>query len=159
MLLEEMKLSCPQCGYVFDDNATTSRPSFCPKCGSTLNVAKPAPFNMALIEKQRTGATRKMAKLMLAFAIIFALAGGAIFLKGAYVKNVYKNYTFTSTNAYVGGDAYNYMINASYFSGYMAAGGACAISACVSLGFSCLLRSKAKADDITISLLSESRRG
>lgn len=161
MMHEEMKLVCPNCGDVINDRVDLGapQPSFCPKCGYNLRAPKAPSSNVKFVEKQRTGATRKMVKALLALSIILILIGGALFTKGAYVKNVYKNYTFTSANAYVGGDAYNYIINASYFSGYMAAGGACIVSACTSFGFSCLLRSKAKVDDITISLLSESRRG
>lgn len=34
-----------------------------------------------------------------------------------------EKYPSSSQNAYVGGDAYNYIINASYFSGYVSLGG------------------------------------
>lgn len=158
-MLEEKSYVCPRCGYTVKENLTPDapQPSFCPKCGSTLRSAEDPPSHLEFVERQRTGVTKKMARILLALAIVLALIGGALFVKGAYVKNVYQNYTFSSTNAYVGGDAYNYIINASYFSGYMAAGGSCVVSACLFLGFSFLLRSRAKTDDITISLLSESK--
>lgn len=42
-------------------------------------------------------------------------------------------YTSSNRNAYVGGDAYNYIINASYFSGYVSLGG-CLLIASTILG-------------------------
>lgn len=42
-------------------------------------------------------------------------------------------YTSSDRNAYVGGDAYNYIINASYFSGYVSLGG-CLLIASTILG-------------------------
>ncbi len=41
-------------------------------------------------------------------------------------KDNYYNseYSWSSTNAYVGGDAYNYIINGTYFAGYCTLGGA-----------------------------------
>lgn len=54
-----------------------------------------------------------------------------MFCKAIDVKNNYRNsdYSSLNKNAYVGGDAYNYIINAGYFSGYMAAGSGFLISA------------------------------
>lgn len=46
----------------------------------------------------------------------------------------YKNsdtYQYKSVNAYVGGDAYNYMINASYFTGYVSLGGCLLIASSI----------------------------
>lgn len=45
---------------------------------------------------------------------------GIFFYKGYDVKNNYYNskYSYTYENAYVGSDAYNYIINGTYFTGY-----------------------------------------
>lgn len=46
----------------------------------------------------------------------------------------YKNsdtYPYKSVNAYVGGDAYNYTINASYFTGYVSLGGCLLIASSI----------------------------
>lgn len=55
---------------------------------------------------------------------------------GFYKINVYEDSIFEPKNAYVGGDAYNYIINGTYFSGYMAIGGALLIVSAVCFGFS-----------------------
>ena len=51
------------------------------------------------------------------------------------ILNYYNSETYPSAsrNAYVGGDAYNYIINASYFSGYASLGG-CLLIASTILG-------------------------
>ena len=61
-------------------------------------------------------------------ALILAIIGTCFLIKGFHVKNVYKNYSSSdyyydyddNVNAYVGGDAYNYIINGTYFAGFMA---------------------------------------
>lgn len=69
---------------------------------------------------------------------VIAVAAIIFFGYQAYdKKNNYFNsdVTFLNENAYVGGDAYNYIINAEYFAGYASLAGACAITAVIS--FSC----------------------
>lgn len=68
-----------------------------------------------------------------ALSIIFLLIAAACLILGIVSisagfdkKDHYYNsdtYYSHNVNAYVGGDAYNYIINAGYFSGYMALGG------------------------------------
>lgn len=48
----------------------------------------------------------------------FLLAGGIFIGKGFIQKN-----TYSYKNKYVGGDAYNYIINGTYFTGYVTLGG------------------------------------
>lgn len=57
--------------------------------------------------------------------------------KNNYYNSEYS--TFLNENAYVGGDAYNYIINAEYFAGYSSLCGSCAIIATVSFGCGALL--------------------
>lgn len=69
----------------------------------------------------------------LSYAIAAILAVGI----GFYKISVYENGEYSwekTTNAYVGGDAYNFIINGTYFSGYMALGGALFVCASVSKG-------------------------
>lgn len=57
--------------------------------------------------------------------IIFMLSSSIPFYLGFDKMLNYKNSEYFSTlskNAYVGGDAYNYIINANYFTGYMVLG-------------------------------------
>lgn len=61
---------------------------------------------------------------------------------GFYKINTYFNmeeYPSLSKNAYVGGDAYNYIINGTYFSGYSALSGSMYICSAVSGAAGCLL--------------------
>ena len=65
-----------------------------------------------------------------AVALILAIVFGGL---GLYKKNSYRNseyITSRNVNAYDGGDAYNFIINGTYFSGYFAlCGGLLASSA------------------------------
>lgn len=60
--------------------------------------------------------------------IIFLLIGMIFLCMGFYKKNSYSNpeseYTYTKdyVNSYVGGDAYNYIINGTYFTAYAVIG-------------------------------------
>ena len=65
---------------------------------------------------------------------------GLVFLYiGFDKKNNYYNSDISysdSKNVYVGGDAYNYIINANYFTGYMVLSGSCFICGTILLGMS-----------------------
>lgn len=53
-------------------------------------------------------------------SIIFYILSGFFVILGFYKILIYENgeYTYDSVNAYVGGDAYNYIINANYATAY-----------------------------------------
>lgn len=53
--------------------------------------------------------------------ITFIVSAIIPFVLGIYKLLVYESgqYGFDGKNAYVGGDAYNYIINANYFTGFM----------------------------------------
>ena len=60
---------------------------------------------------------RKPAKFLLIIAILFYLLSAVMLYKGYDKMTNYSNpeYSFMTThNAYVGGDAYNYIINGNY---------------------------------------------
>lgn len=62
---------------------------------------------------------------MKVLGIIFMLSSLIPFYLGFdKIKNYanYESYSTLSKNAYVGGDAYNYIINANYFTGYVVLG-------------------------------------
>ena len=64
------------------------------------------------------------------FAVIVFCLGTYFFAIGFDKKDNYKysEYSYSSNhNAYVGGDAYNYIINGNYFTGYMVLGSSCYI--------------------------------
>ena len=76
-------------------------------------------------------------KGFLTFISIVSIIAGIFFLYRGYdVKNNYYSseyYSSLNTNAYVGGDAYNYIINGNYFTGYMVIGGICILIGFISM--------------------------
>lgn len=77
---------------------------------------------------------RKMLKKMFTIlSVIMLLAAILCIWKGIDKKERYYNsdYSSIAVNAYVGGDAYNYIINAGYFAGYFAIAGGCLTSATI----------------------------
>lgn len=77
--------------------------------------------------------TKTLYQRLLTMSIV-ALVLACVCFFGAFVqKNVYSNDSddFGYLNAYVGGDAYNYIINSGYFAGYCAAGGGFIVSSAV----------------------------
>ena len=70
--------------------------------------------------------TKKVAGITLSVVFAISLFIGLFSLIAAYDKkdNYYNSESLTSLNenAYVGGDAYNYIINGTYFAGYMVQG-------------------------------------
>ena len=70
--------------------------------------------------KSRIGGLRSMRTRVIILAVICIIASGVFFGKGNNVKNEYYNseYSTLNKNAYVNGDAYNYIINGTYFTGY-----------------------------------------
>lgn len=70
---------------------------------------------------------KKIAGLFVTIGIALIIASYSCIRKGFDYKENYRNIDdrpSLSVNAYVGGDAYNYIINGTYFSGFMALGGA-----------------------------------
>ena len=71
--------------------------------------------------------------------VFLAISAGLLLLslfcihEGIDKKEHYYNsdYSSLSVNAYVGGDAYNYIINAGYFAGYFALAGGCLTSSAI----------------------------
>lgn len=67
-------------------------------------------------------------------AAICLIVGIISISEGFYKKDTYRNsdtYYSGNVNAYVGGDAYNYIINAEYFAGYMALGGSLLVTSAI----------------------------
>jgi len=66
-----------------------------------------------------------VSKYLIGISIVFICLGFAFIGMGFYKKNVYEMYGVSymeDKNAYVGGDAYNYIINGTYFTGYSVLG-------------------------------------
>lgn len=66
--------------------------------------------------------------ILLFVSLLFFVLCAVFMYLGYYKANVYVGTDFSLTvNAYVGGDAYNYIINANYATGYYVLGSACLI--------------------------------
>lgn len=57
-------------------------------------------------------------KILFIVALVAFLIGSLFLYKGFDVKENYSNSDYYAENAYVGGDAYNYIISGTYFTGY-----------------------------------------
>ena len=80
-----------------------------------------------------------MKKALRVFSIILLCIGFIFMIVAFYKKDVYEysEYSFIKDkNAYVGGDAYNFIINGTYFTGYMVLAGSLYI-----MGIICLVGS------------------
>lgn len=86
-----------------------------------------------------------LSKVLGGLAILFALIG---LFKVIFYGN-------PGMNSYVGGDAYNYIINAGYFAGCMSASGSCLISALLSQGIALKLDGKKACNDCRANLNKE----
>lgn len=70
---------------------------------------------------------KTISKILLFLSLTFFAVGAYFVYQGFDKKDNYyqSDYSWSkSVNAYVGGDAYNYIINGTYFAGYCALGGA-----------------------------------
>lgn len=61
-------------------------------------------------------------KILIVLSLCMALIGSVFMYKGHDVKNNYYNSETYGENAYVGGDAYNFIINGTYFTAYSVMG-------------------------------------
>ena len=132
-------LKCKQCGKPLDDGEEQIYCK-CTTCGNTIsgnldyfvslktnlklektltdnNVTFPYnnktdSFNIDLI--------RNIKNTLIVIALLFFIVSVIFSYKAYNVKNDYYNteYSILNKNAYVGGDAYNYIINGTYFIGY-----------------------------------------
>lgn len=108
-------IKCTECGKEFNEGEYTA----CPECGNPVSA-----------EKNNVKDSRKNEKISMVIttfyilSIIFIILAAIFFYKAYDVKNNYysSEYSFSTTNAYVGGDAYNYIINGTYFTGYSVLG-------------------------------------
>lgn len=86
----------------------------------------------------------------MAFSCILLMVSAVCFWKGFDYKNNYyqsENYSSINKHVYVGGDAYNYIINSNYFTGFMVLGSSAALGAIMLICISLNLRSKDRLMD------------
>ena len=106
-------IKCPGCGKDIDDNLTKQ----CPDCGYSLDKNKEVDSILTSPKKVNYLKSLRTFLNVLIIASIF-------FYKAYDVKHNYQNteYSSINENAYVGGDAYNYIINGTYFTAYSVIG-------------------------------------
>ena len=88
---------------------------------------------------------KRASNICIAVAAILVIIGGIFFYKGFDKKNNYQNNTIDSSlsnNAYVGGDAYNYIINSEYFVGYITIGSMAFVCGSIFAGLGIVLHFK-----------------
>lgn len=119
-------IRCSVCGHEIDDTVTE-----CPFCGHSIVENKISDSHSVYRQQQPYVARRMARKNVIRYfkigAAVAAVLASVFFVNGFYVKNVYDKgeYSFDEpVHAYVEGDAYNYIINGTYFAGYMALSGA-----------------------------------
>lgn len=88
---------------------------------------------------------KRVSTLLLILSLLFFISGTYCIYEGFDKKDHYSQGEFSwskNVNAYVGGDAYNYIINSTYFAGYCALGGAMFVCGSISGvgGIMCWLR-------------------
>lgn len=75
---------------------------------------------------------KNKSKIFKLVACILLIMGIIFFVLGFQKKNNYNSGEYgDAKNAYVGGDAYNYIINANYFTGYIVLGSTCILSSTI----------------------------
>ena len=114
---ESNLVKCPECGREFDDSLMQ-----CPNCGCHINNSDKS---QSALNKQKVIDYLKSLQVFFRILIaIFVIITIVFFYKAYDVKHNYRNtdYTILNENAYVGGDAYNYIINGTYFTAYSVIG-------------------------------------
>lgn len=95
--------------------------------------------------------TKNIVAILLIVLAVVLIATAIYCLTSGFdkINNYYnsENYPSLNINAYVGGDAYNFIINGTYFAGYMALGGSLLVCAaiCAVTGLLLLLKSSSQA--------------
>jgi len=93
---------------------------------------------------------KKLGAILMILSLLFFVGCG---LSAAQGVDKYTNYNNSETypelnqNAYVGGDAYNYIINGTYFTAFTVISAACAISGLMCLIGGALLISRGKTQE------------
>lgn len=135
----EKTKKCDKCGVdiLFDDVV-------CPNCGSLqgLNVE-----DKKKSLKKTYGLIKKLARWGM---VIFTIVAVIFFLRSWNVKNrySYSEYSYHNVNAYVGGDAYNYIINGTYYTGLSVIASGFMICAMLSGGLLAYVNIKEKESEI-----------
>jgi len=97
---------------------------------------------------------KNLSKILLIIAAVFFIFGIIFCAQGFDKKNSYyysESYYSANQNAYVGGDAYNYIINGTYFAGFCALGGSMFVCGTVCGIGAALIEKKDRGQDNSIN--------
>lgn len=145
-------MKCQKCGAENSDGSSN-----CVQCGAPLsNDVTPedslqtttqdlepnqAETNQAAVVNEKKASSKSL-PILKALCAVFLIIGFVFFVKGFNVKNNYNNSELSYENAYVGGDAYNYIINGTYFTGYVVIASASVLCSVVCLGTAFIIAGK-----------------
>lgn len=99
---------CPECNQKLVKNEKE-----CPSCGYPIHE------EMLKFSREKI---RRVKKILTIICVLALCVGIWATITGFNKKNNYYNSEYSislNENAYVGGDAYNYIINGTYFTGYL----------------------------------------
>ena len=102
---------------------------------------------MENMETQLNKTKSKIKIILLIVAIILIILGIICINKAFDLKDNYymsSSYSNLNRHVYVGGDAYNYIINANYFTGYITLGSMFFICSAISIATNLLLKSSSE---------------
>lgn len=128
--INEIEKKCPECGYPMntDDKKVSPRRIHSPMLVSQQTNDKQSdswvddqqPETGSLINESPIKMFKMIKNILFVISLVFFAISIVFFYKSYNVKNEYFNsdYSILNKNAYVGGDAYNYIINGTYFTGY-----------------------------------------
>lgn len=118
---------CPLCGYPLSEEIHTEKKECESQDADVVPVEKSKlDFESNSEEKQnksKNDGAKYLSTILVVIGIISFILGSTFMYKGFYKKNNYyysETYSILNENAYVGGDAYNMIINGTYFAGYVA---------------------------------------
>ena len=122
---------CPHCGF----DIKSVREKICSYCRTPAAKTPPKTSAARAAKPKNISALKRFRTLLCVLTAVFIFVSGIFFYKGWRVKNNYRNSDsyLQSENAYVGGDAYNYIINGTYFTGYMVLGTSCMVGSMILL--------------------------
>lgn len=129
-----MEINCGKCGKHID-----STDMFCNECGTKVvedNKSLIVDSNESNIntKTQEDNPTNLIVPI-----VISAIIGLLFWIRGFYFYLAYESGDYgDSVNAYVGGDAYNYIINGTYFTAFAVIGGVFILGSFILYAAQCL---------------------
>lgn len=131
---------CIKCGKELENGA-----EFCNECGSSQKNDIPSEGGTKIVEDVPKSEPRKIVlsekySFLRVSSIFSAIIGVIVWCYGFYKYLSYNSGDYgDAVNAYVGGDAYNFIINGTYFTAFSVIGGVFILGAIILCGFYCLI--------------------